>query len=161
MDCGKTFSFILPNASPHPTRVSRHSEGEGRPLPTQQDGPSSQQEPELHLHRWKLTVTSFDPRLQTNTVAAAAQRAALRAFWSGTGPRKRGGFCFHLPLASLCLLSLTSAGEEVSQKQGVTGLWVKSHLELTHTQALTMAAEATKHLTVSTEYFLMMHFIRV
>lgn len=50
------------------------------------------------------------------------------AFWSGTSPSERGGICFHLPLPSLCLLSLPSAGEEVSQKQGVTDLWVKRHL---------------------------------
>lgn len=121
---------------------SRPPERDWRPLPTQQGGPSSQRELELHLHRWKLTVTSFDPQLQTNTVAAAAQRAAPRPF-------DQGRVCFHLPLLGLCLLPLPSAGEEVSQKQGVTGLWVKSHLACTHVQAAQPMKHATKLLPTS------------
>lgn len=87
--------------------LSRPQEGEGRTLPTQQGGPSSQHELGLHLHRWKLTVTSFDPQQQTNTVAVEALRAAPQLFWSETSTRERGGFCFHLPLPDcICWLGL-------------------------------------------------------
>lgn len=87
------------------TGVSRPLEGEGLPLPTQQGGPSSQHELKLHLHRWKLTVTSFDPQLQTNTVAAAAQRTAPQPFDQGRVPVREGASAFisHYPACVCCL----------------------------------------------------------
>lgn len=94
----------------------------GRTLPTQRGGPSSQHELRLHLHRWKLTVTSFDPWLQTNTVAVEALRAAPQSFWSGTSGE--GGICFHLPLPDcICCLCLQLVRKCHKSRVWLVSMW--------------------------------------